>query len=751
MAEAMLSGRKRIIPSTVPSTITAILPNRVLNQHKSESPFFEVKEEMMQQTASPRYNSKDSGIELDEPQSPKKALYPAEPNLDVVRHELGKEGNLVNKAVWENTGLIPKFYKPYSLIETHDRANPVPLYRCHFCKLVYKGHNSIVYHCRRHIGDYPYKCEECGFVEVCKSGLSSHMRRTGHKNCLKIEGPDRINAKTNTPTTKVSKLPDRNEFASERIRDRSIKPKRKQSIDNRTHALQDGKINIGLNNKCARLTEALVTAGLGSFARESPLALTSTSSTSPKSETDNSDDIEEIENPSMIVDDKKDFSGIWETSEQRINTRAPSLPDECRARVVGKNVGLIPKFLKPFSLIRGENGIPIYVCDYCQGHFRGHNSIVYHTRRHIGDYPYRCGTCGYAEVSKCALNQHHANHRHLGAILLRYSRDASKTIDQVAEEIRAEVKANIQEQESTKLTYQKGEINQPVKRRKVDFTESNGSSSASSSVDEKPANSVELERRVAAILQKFGNGIDLQRHLNNLSEEMRLTNAGDSPAEPSEDSNIEDAPPLPMECENKVINENCGLIPRHYKPFEHIHEENGVQLFKCNYCAQTYRGHNSIIYHCRRHIGDYPYRCAECGFAEMSKAALNNHLAARRHTGCFVVRNDGRQMASTRAVRTVQNIKIQNQTGCGGLLDFSAAVVVDDDCEIVSDDSEGDFPSEPPTPTARGTKPDLDFLLWCAKNTERHRKPDVSWCFCSHCKSAFFNEEIFITHLSSCC
>mgnify|MGYP006944968647 CR=1 FL=1 len=55
----------------------------------------------------------------------------------------------------------------------------------------------------------------------------------------------------------------------------------------------------------------------------------------------------------------------------------------------------------------------------------------------------------------------------------------------------------------------------------------------------------------------------------------------------AETSNIEDAPPLPMECENKVINENCGLIPRHFKPFEHINEENGVQLFKCNYCAQV--------------------------------------------------------------------------------------------------------------------------------------------------------------------
>ena len=76
MAEAMLSNRKRITPSIVPS-ITA-MPS-VLN-HKTDS-FFETKEDLMRPAASPRYNSKDSGIELDEPHSPKKSLYPAEPNL----------------------------------------------------------------------------------------------------------------------------------------------------------------------------------------------------------------------------------------------------------------------------------------------------------------------------------------------------------------------------------------------------------------------------------------------------------------------------------------------------------------------------------------------------------------------------------------------------------------------------------------------------------------------------------------------
>ena len=57
------------------------------------------------------------------------------------------------------------------------------------------------------------------------------MRRTGHKSCVKIEGPERVSAKTCTPTTKVSQLPEREEFASERIRDKSIlKPKKEIEI-----------------------------------------------------------------------------------------------------------------------------------------------------------------------------------------------------------------------------------------------------------------------------------------------------------------------------------------------------------------------------------------------------------------------------------------------------------------------------------------------------------------------------------------
>ena len=135
----------------------------------------------------------------------------------------------------------------------------------------------------------------------------------------------------------------------------------------------------------------------------------------------------------------------------------------------------------------------------------------------------------------------------------------------------------------------------------------------------------------------------------------------------------------------------------------------------------------------------------------MSKAALNNHLAARRHSGCFVIRTNGLHTAPQN-VKIVQNIKIQNQTGSGGLLDFSSGVLsipVSD--ESSSTEDEGNF-STPPTPTRCGDKPDLKFLFWCAKQTEKQLcKPDVRWCFCGQCNSAFFNEEIFISHLSTCC
>ena len=76
MAEAMLSSHHKR-PPTVVSQIT-----RVVNQHKVDSAFFDTREDFSRASPNPRYNSKDSGIGIDElSSSPKKVLYPAEPNL----------------------------------------------------------------------------------------------------------------------------------------------------------------------------------------------------------------------------------------------------------------------------------------------------------------------------------------------------------------------------------------------------------------------------------------------------------------------------------------------------------------------------------------------------------------------------------------------------------------------------------------------------------------------------------------------
>ena len=52
----------------------------------------------------------------------------------------------------------------------------------------------------------------------------------------------------------------------------------------------------------------------------------------------------------------------------------------------------------------------------------------------------------------------------------------------------------------------------------------------------------------------------------------------------------------------------------------------------------------SIIYHCRKHIGDYPYRCTDCGHAELSKAAISSHLIEKGHMGFVLAKNNGRDI-----------------------------------------------------------------------------------------------------------
>jgi len=332
--------------------------------------------------------------------------------------------------------------------------------------------------------------------------------------------------------------------------------------------------------------------------------------------------------------------------------------------------------LKPFNLSRGENGIPIYTCDYCQGQFRGHNSIVYHTRRHIGDYPYRCGTCGYAEVSKCALNQHLLNHRHSGAILLRYARDNTQNLDDIATEIMAEVK-------------RENDLgDEPPKKRKKTFEEKNIER------QDEFIDSHELERRVAALLG--------QNRLNLASEN---------------EDNIDQLPELPDHCHHYVVNSNSGLIPQHFKPYDELDHSS----FQCNFCQEIHDCSTSIIYHCRKHIGDYPYRCTECGHAELSKAAISSHLIEKGHMGFVLAKNNGRDIDDIQQVFPTKFNEIDSTESC------------ETDSLTSEDESE--------------KNPNINMILWYVRQSEKKiSKCSFTWEFCTKCKSAFWNREMFRDH-----
>ena len=144
------------------------------------------------------------------------------------------------------------------------------------------------------------------------------MRRTGHTMCVKIDGPDRI-LKTNTPTQKSSHLPNKDEFASERIKDR--KQNKEITEVSVQINLRDYYIIFKVENVDNRLTAALLSAGLSNFVR---------SDTSSSSRTESPDIIPGKDSPkSFASSDDLDSSisvktnAVWETTEQRMNTKAP--------------------------------------------------------------------------------------------------------------------------------------------------------------------------------------------------------------------------------------------------------------------------------------------------------------------------------------------------------------------------------------------------------------------------------------------
>lgn len=65
-----------------------------------------------------------------------------------------------------------------------------------------------------------------------------------------------------------------------------------------------------------------------------------------------------------------------------------------------------------------ENKV-VYKCDLCGSNYTSWEDIVHHVRRHYGDYPYRCTSCGFAGVSKGSLELHMFDENHQKSIFLK--------------------------------------------------------------------------------------------------------------------------------------------------------------------------------------------------------------------------------------------------------------------------------------------------------------------------------------------
>ncbi|CAG5091747.1 Oidioi.mRNA.OKI2018_I69.PAR.g13225.t1.cds [Oikopleura dioica] len=308
-----------------------------------------------------RLDSEDSGIVTNacENVAPEKTQYKTTPNMDFVRPKLDHKYS-VSFAAWENTGLVPKYYRPYKLIGKS--VNPErPVYECNFCQNHLKGHFSIISHARRHIGDYPFKCTEpdCDYFEVSSSGLKNHHIRTGHSGMKKIEGPKREEPPTESTMDVNKQEPDPSATENRKADKHNQLPREKES-----KIIQPGE---HLKRK------------------------------SPEPYYNGQNSFKPIDLPPSV----------------------PRAPAYQTVYVVEQATGMIPEYLKPFKILPVTESEVTYACDCCKYTFRNYEDVIAHTRQHYGDHPYRCTICGFASVSRKTAEIHMIGSGHEKSIYLK--------------------------------------------------------------------------------------------------------------------------------------------------------------------------------------------------------------------------------------------------------------------------------------------------------------------------------------------
>ncbi|CAK8685001.1 unnamed protein product [Clavelina lepadiformis] len=190
-----------------------------------------------------------------------------------------------------------------------------------------------------------------------------------------------------------------------------------------------------------------------------------------------------------------------------------------------------------------------------------------------------------------------------------------------------------------------------------------------------------------------------------------------------------------------------GIVPQHYKPFSVFKQSDKSTIAKCSLCPFSAPDINSITYHARKHVGDYPYRCSKCVFGSVSKHLLVLHQNKRSHEGFYVIRRSA--PLSIEEKKKMEEIVRQK-------FHFNEKGYVEDSKQLGSDETSWVLEFQDLNDHEEYVKKTETNLTPDKANTSKHETKETkntdedSWLFCKTCNSAFLDKGTFDDHKLEC-